>query len=466
MKNTIRKITALTLAVMTLCGGVSCGKNKPEEISDSQEKEENVDTSEKETLTIAVTEQISDISEYVRRFNLKDEPYEINLVNYSLLSEDSDNEFYSDAFNQLKMDLVSGEKIDMVILKPEDMYAMAKNGYLADLYEVMDNNDGLKKEEFLPNVLEGLEFEGKLPAVCESFWILTAVAKESNIGGDMANWTLDEAIDFYNSIPEDSDLIYEMWASMEDGVLWGGNTLENFIMRRIVRDCIDLPGGTCEFGDTFRKAVEFLEGKDLVKSNIIQDPNSDVNVNAWSLINDKAFFNCTMIAGFNAFLTQEVCTVFGGEDITYVGYPSESGCGAITEAGILWGITANSEMKDEAWDLICQRLENGNDSDAVPVLTEKLEKDASSKGTTDNWALRKPQQLPYPEQGKLVTISDETVQKTLDYIKSIRFEPYYASEAEAIVCEEYHAVLAGEKTLDECVEVLENRISIYLSEKS
>ena len=203
MKNMMKKITALTLAVMTLCGGVSCGKDKPDEISDSQEKEENVDTSEKETLTIAVTEQISDISEYVRRFNLKDEPYEINLVNYSLLSEDSDNEFYSDAFNQLKMDLVSGEKIDMVILKPEDMYAMAKNGYLADLYEVMDNNDGLKKEEFLPNVLEGLEFEGKLPAVCESFWILTAVAKESNIGGDMANWTLDEAIDFYNSIPED-----------------------------------------------------------------------------------------------------------------------------------------------------------------------------------------------------------------------------------------------------------------------
>lgn len=466
MKNTIKRITALALAVMTLCGGVSCGKEKPEDISDSQEKEESIDSSEKETLTIAVTEHISDLSEYVRRFNLKDEEYEINLVNYSLSAEESESSFYSDAFNQLKMDFVAGEKIDMVILPPENMYAMAKNGYLADMYDIMESNDKLKKEDFLPNVLEGLEVDGKLPAICESFFILTTVAKESNISESLANWTLDEAIDFYNSIPEDADLLYKMWEGMESDALWGGNTLENFIMRRIVRDCIDLPNGTCEFGDTFRQAVEFLEGKDFLKSNIIQDENTDISAEQWSLINDKAFLNCTMIAGFNAYLSQEVSSVFGGEDITFVGYPSENGCGAVTETGILCGITANSEMKNEAWDFICRRLEGSNDSDAIPVLTEKLEKDAASKGTNDNWALRKPQQMPYPEDGKLITISDETVQKTLDYIKSIRFEPYYASQAEAIICEEYKSVLAGEKTLDECVEILENRISIYLSEQS
>ena len=39
MKVSIKKITALTLAVLTLGASVSCGEEKPEDMSDSQESQ-------------------------------------------------------------------------------------------------------------------------------------------------------------------------------------------------------------------------------------------------------------------------------------------------------------------------------------------------------------------------------------------------------------------------------------------
>jgi len=95
MKNTIRKITALTLAVMTLCGGVSCGKDKPDEISDSQEKEENVDSSANiitigmPGLNMLAMPYVTGFNDYSRKNNLG---YELEIVDYSKMVEDDDDE--------------------------------------------------------------------------------------------------------------------------------------------------------------------------------------------------------------------------------------------------------------------------------------------------------------------------------------------------------------------------------------
>ncbi|MBE6861868.1 MAG: hypothetical protein E7497_03080 [Ruminococcus sp.] len=462
MKNTFKKITALTLSILTVASLASCNKDKPEDISDSQESNssaENSETAEKKTLTLAVLSGDSSLNDSIRWFNNSNDDFEIELINYGMKVSKSEDSYYDDALTMLKMDLVSGNTPDIVSLPSDSMYVLVNGGYLADLYPLMESGGDISKDDFLPNVLEGLEYKDKLPVICSDFYIMTAVAKTSNVGADSENWSLNEVVEFYNNLPSDTDLLYKIW---EWESLMSGNTLETFIMRKIVRDCVDYENAECSFGSTFIDAVNFLQGKDFLKSNLVQDPEKDISAQAWSLINDKAFVNCTHISGMDAYLSQETSSVFGGEDITFVGYPSESGCGAIVRTGTMYGILGDSDSKQEAWEFIASQLKS---SENIPVLTERLEKQAASQ-KTDSFALRKPQQLPYPENNTEITISDETVQKTVDYIMSVEFDPYYDTQVENIIREEYTSVLSGEKTIDECIEILESRISIYLSERS
>ncbi len=460
MKNTFKKITALTLSALTLGTLASCSKKKSENIIDSQESSasaQETESTEKKKLTVAVTEHNSDMSDRIRWFNTSHENIELELINYHVNT--NDESYYDDAFTMLKADMISGNTPDIVAIPSDEMYVFVTNSYLADLYPLMDASNGIKREDILPNVLEGLEYKDVLPAICSDFYIMTAVAKSSNISIPEGGFTLDKAAELYNSIPKDCDMLYKMW---EGSDFSDGNTLETFIMRKIIRDCVDYENSACNFGDTFRKAIEFLKGKDFLATNLAADPNNEISAEQWSLINDKTFINCTAITGMNAYLSQEVCGIFGGEDITYVGYPSENGSGAITETVIMYGILDDCKYKKEAWEFISYQLDSAQN---IPVLTEKLEKQAEST-KTDGFALRKPHSLPYPENNTTVTISDEIVQKTLDYIKNIEFNPYYDTQVNNIIREEYMAVLNGEQSIDECVEILESRISIYLSERS
>ena len=63
-------------------------------------------------------------------------------------------------------------------------------------------------------------------------------------------------------------------------------------------------------------------------------------------------------------------------------------------------------------------------------------------------------------------MTDKAIDETLNYIKSIKFYPYYDKQIDSIIKEEYESVLDGEKSVDECVNILNSRIGIYLSEKS
>ena len=62
-------------------------------------------------------------------------------------------------------------------------------------------------------------------------------------------------------------------------------------------------------------------------------------------------------------------------------------------------------------------------------------------------------------------ISDETVQKAYDYITGVEFDPYLNYILSNMITEECRAVLEGDKTAEECADILQSRISIYLSER-
>lgn len=449
MKNRFNKITALTLALLTLGAFASCGENE-EEINDSQESSAASDAeyAGETVINVALTYYDSNIISKAEAFSKDSAEYEIHIRNYT---ENNEN---NDAFDRLKMDILSGEPFDIVVGAPQEISRLVSAGYMTDIYPLMEQGSGVKREDFLPNVLAGLEQDGELSAMCYGFRIRTAAAKTDNVGAEMENWTQQEAMDFYNNMPDGTEYLYHetMWYDFP-----------NYMLAGAARAYIDLENSACSFDDG-----EFAELLDMLVS-LPEFENTEFDAGEMALVNDNAFISEVWINGINSYAALQLYCSFGGADITYVGYPSSDGNGAITETDVMFGILDSSSAKSGAWEFLSTLFTDGFQKNIgldgnIPVTVSTVDYLAYDLSEWNGGSIREKQEFPYGS-GQIMQMSDEAIQQLADYVSTVDFEPYFDSQLNSIVKEEYRAVLEGESTPQEGAQMLQNRISIYLSER-
>lgn len=470
MKNTIRKITALTLAVLTLGAATSCGRDKPEEINDSQESSSDNEVGGKTKITIGMPVANQVIMSHIVEFNNTNDLYEVEIIDYSKQAEDDDAD-NTKAMQAMKMDMISDNSPDIIGgLHPTYMAEFLQKDAFTDLYELMDTYDGVKREDFLPNVLKGFEVNGEIPAMTYSFIIRTAVAKTKFVGEDAENWTPEQAIEAYKKYSEQMQYI-----GMNDLE----NALSDYMLLKASRNCVNAADYTCNFMNTeFTSLLDFLyenpsQGSYPVDFTTMTPSEFDAFFaeRDMQMYNDKSLIYCTYISDFNQNVGNDLYARFGGEDITFVGYPSEDGNGAVTEASWMFGISEKSENKEAAWSFINYLLEDEVQRDfygtgtGIPVIQKYLDEQANNKDTEDHRSIYYPLLVPGNSDIKM-NITEEAVQKYYDYILSVKFDPYHDFRVEEMVREECAAALAGEKSGEEVAEILQSRVEIYLSERA
>lgn len=135
----------------------------------------------------------------------------------------------------------------------------------------------------------------------------------------------------------------------------------------------------------------------------------------------------------------------------------------------MYGITETSENKEGAWEFVSSLFETGSltqkslEHKGIPVTKTAVE-NLFDMGSYMNNSIRAP--YSYPGSDEKLEISDNTVNQLVEYISTVTLEPYADLQIESIINEECGAVYAGERTPEECADILNNRIGIYLSEKS
>lgn len=470
MKNAIRKITALTLAVLTLAGATSCGRDKPEEINDSQESSAENDVVGKTKITIGMPLVNEHIISQIVGFNNTNELYEVEIIDYSKRVEDDDAD-NTKAIQAMKLDMISDNSPDIIVgFHSTYMAEFLQQDAFADMYELMDTYDGVKREDFLPNVLEGLEVNGAIPAITYSFTIRTAVAKTKFVGEDAENWTPEQAIEAYKKYSGQMQYI---------GVNDSEDALSDYMLLKASRNCVNAVDYTCNFMNTeFISLLDFLhenpsQGSYPVDFTTMTPSEFDAFFaeKEMQMYNDKSLIYCTYISDFDQAVGNDLYARFGGEDITFVGYPSEDGNGAVTEAFWMFGISEKSENKEAAWSFINYLLDDEVQRDfygtstGIPVIKKYLDEQVNNKDTEDHRSIYYPLIVPGNHDVSM-NITEEAVQKYYDYILNVRFEPYRDYRIEEIVREECAAALAGEKSAEEVAEILQGRVEIYLSERS
>ena len=107
-----------------------------------------------------------------------------------------------DSNDELKSDILSGDPPDVFLGEASEMYKYTDFGAFENIYELMDERGGLKREDILPNILSAFEYKGGVYALPTTFRLDHWLANSKIIGREHSYWTLDEFLDIAEALPD------------------------------------------------------------------------------------------------------------------------------------------------------------------------------------------------------------------------------------------------------------------------
>lgn len=417
------------------------------------------------------------VIERVKEFNKTNGEYRIKVEDYNQYNEwdEESQKMTNSPDKQLKQDIAAGKDVDIICMSGNSSLFsnLSRKGALVDLYEFLEKDEEFSKDVFVPTILSVCETEGKLTTLASSFYISTLGCKSKYF--DKQNWTIDEFIDTCRNLPEGMKPFKT------------GNTNSEIFSRLVYNngDFIDYNNATCNFDSPdFIKILEFCneypnagEGDEIDWENA-----TDEEMNAYweesevAIRNDKALLSDIYLSNPRDY-ARAVQGEFG-EDVTLVGNPSVNGTGAMIYPSTSYAIMENSDYKDVCWDFIKEIFSEENQNSEMiydfPVLKsafdKKLDESMEKPYYTDTDGTKHEYDDMHYIGGKEIKINPLTQEERdflVEYISNAKPTTfYYNQDVNNIILEETEAYFAGDKTAEQTAEIIQNRVSILISEQS
>lgn len=365
------------------------------------------------------------------RMNLNNELYEYRAAgSYSSYEEGAVDRFLTE--------LMAGSAPDLVLIG-DTASINTDSGLFEDLYPFIDADETLSRNGFIPNLLQTLSSGGELHQLWESVWIYTLAARASDVGNGVGLTPED-----YNHIVEQNEqyqAVFERFVGKEVLLGWISNVGNSAF--------VDRENASCHFdSQAFRDLLAWCgdmgddvpEGSDIAPYDI-----SEVVL----MLEPLQSVSFTVGAGKRYLCRMEWRT---GEPCVYVGFPNgDSGFSYYTNGGIAMAIPVQSQNKDGAWAFIRERLS-----------TEHLmEKDAYG-----DYSCGLPVVDAVVRHRAEAELSEEDAARLYALMESIQYAETFSSKTmHTIIREAGEAYLAGDKTLDEAVALIQSRAGIWVSEQ-
>ena len=413
----------------------------------------------------------------VNSFNRSQDKYRIKVINYSEMyrqqnastyNEPQTNEEYDEVEsgirNLMQMDVISGNAPDILLCYDHnDIQTLSSKGLFTDLYTIMENDPDINRETMLPNLLKAMESgDGHLYSITPSFSLCTLAVKSKF--SDRENWTLQDMIDLYDKSNAEHRYDNNTKTRMLEMLLEGQS------------DFIDLEHGKCNFD-----SPEFVELLKFCNRFVekIEPPCAEDDYDAmdaffmdqytWFAKDKDLVRQC---AGYDTFLKYDT---FGGDDYTLVGYPSSNGKGGKLSPTSEFAICKTSSKQEGAWEFIKSFFDFDNEynycSYNYPALKTEFKKALDEKTKMYAWDEN-------GNQIEVTTMDPDVPRSEYPLTKDDRdaLERYLlscdtlfdsiSSDVKSICLEEANAYFHGERSAEEAAKLMQNRISIFVSEKN
>ncbi|MDR2546174.1 MAG: ABC transporter substrate-binding protein [Lachnospiraceae bacterium] len=418
---------------------------------------ENEELPEKETLVIGGVSFFIDDSlrAAVAEFNATHPLYRLEIKQYA-----NDNTDYNEGITQFNLDIVNGKGPDIIVLPQGiSMWLYAERGVLTNLYPFIDNN--LERSDFQENVIKAYESDGQLFGMPVFYQIRTLIAPASEVG-DIKKWNLDEMISYANNQLPDSRVFDD---HSKSGVL-------SLCLRANGEALVDWTSDESGFQrELFLKILYFANQFTPDHLYVYNDDIIDR-----IQIEKQIQLLSGMVGNYN--FDHQLYTAYFGEQLAYLGFPSESGNGNLITSVSVLAINQNSQHKEAAWDFISSMLTEEfqtrtfiMSSLSFPILKSAheviIERAMEVKYDYED-GIKKEQPFEKIRVGDFVVdiyaATERDIEAVRNLINSADKIRIYDEQIINIVMEEAQYFFSGAKSAEEVADIAENRIRIYVNE--
>ena len=403
------------------------------------------------TLKLAMFQDNPQVREQVLLFNETHTDYQIEIVEYK-----RSNNPQEDGVAKLQREIISGEGPDIIDYGPVFSTSDIVGAYTENLLPYLEQESEF---ELFENILETFYYEDKLYALPVSF-SLDSYAGDKDVLGQRTKWNIIEMMECYLK-NADSRILYpgEMKKDVLGNILYGSS---NYY--------IDWENGSCRFdGEEFRQVLEF--------ANLFPDTlNLEMDYSVKQAIEDGE----TLLCPASISDIYDICNMeylFNGNE-TYIGYPVEGNSGTMVKnCGPMLGISFSSKHKEVAWEFIAGFLQEDYQKQidrGLPInktaLLSLLEENREPEYEQNEEGIEVPVvkgQLRFEgeEPVDFYYISEEQGNQLLELIEGAEFCNATNTQLHFILLEEATAYFAGNKTVEEAMEAMQSRATIFVSER-
>jgi hypothetical protein len=417
------------------------------------------DIPDKEVLVLGQNGLGMDMSGWIREFNKTNEKYRIVVKDYSQYATMDD---YNASDTQMNNDIISGNMPDIMVFNYNNSKVnnYITKGLFVDFKKMLQEDEELSKVEYLENVFRAASSGDEWYVMVPGFGISTVVGKTS-ILGDRTGWNMTEFNELMDSLPPSTKSFAEM-------------TKSNFLymmMYYCANDFMDPSTGKCNFNS--QEFIDMLEYANTFPDEINYDNYDD---NYWNNYQEQYMNGETILQQNSLYSVMNYKNLFGsfGEDVSFVGFPTESKKGSVIEYSLALAISSKSKHKEGAWEFVRTFLMDDyqkNNNYGMPVKKDVFLEKAAEAMERPYYLDENGQKVEYDdynyingEQVIIPPMNQEQVDKTVAFIESVDNMSYYEDEINNIITEETEAFFKGQKSAAEVADIIQSRVQLYVNE--
>ena len=369
---------------------------------------------------------------------------------------------------------------------------MVQKGYLEDLWPYIEADEQLGRDGVVKAPLKAAEVDGGLYILFMDFRINSLMGRASVVG-DRYGWTLDELMEIFATMPESSTILQykaTRWDVFSDLIC---SSLDNYV---------DISTGTCSFdSDGFRDLLEFLMQFPDEAGYAWESPEHIAD-ERW----DRVRHGEQMLEVTQFCFPEHVALrdSFWGERTSFIGYPTADGSSgnSFYPMGDVLAMSSTCENKDAAWDYIRELIKPRRKMRAsafsdnmveylvsIPVNMHdyniflrgqtvvragkyRKELEEGIKWQTPEGLMTSLESAihwsPYAPYGPRITVKEPLTEADGERFTDIinhTAQLYWPDDALAdIIWDSAGPYFAGDRTLDQTVELIQKRAQLYINE--
>ena len=414
------------------------------------------DVKDKEIITLGTVYGSYALTSQIIEFNKKNDTYRIKLVDYSEFDTADD---WTAGRKRFFSDLTGGNAPDIVVPEASDAANLIDKGVFTDLTPLMENSDGVKKEDLVHNAQTVFARDDKLFCVFPTFTVEAIQIKKEFYKEGM---NLDDVIEWEKATGN---------KALSDDMT--RTSVMNWFMSMSMDEFLDPKTGKCSFDSP--EFAKLLEYANTYPKEISEEywNNYDYTSYVYEFRNNKSLLNFAYVDDFSSYNWNAKYRF--GEIPELIGVPLSGKDTAVLNIDTVIGISNKSKHKEASWEFIKTCFEHDYYERmgwGIPSVEKEL--DAKAEKATEH-------QYVEDEEGNKVIMDDtywlvdheetiepltkEEVAKLKEFVVNVEGLYNWDEELNNIVEEETQAYFEGQKSAGEVASIIQSRLQIYINEK-